>query len=131
MSALNRLLSAQTQRLIIFSLPQLAVKPWLIPPSPSIYLTNCKIIDTTTGTLLDGLHNIQIKVGKFEAVSKSDGFEYEDQDAVKVDLEGKFVCPGLIDAHVHVTAVPGTSVSREFTFEVTHKEEEESWAPGE
>ena len=32
------------------------------------------------------------------------------EGAVEVDVEGKFVCPGLIDAHVHVTAVPGTKV---------------------
>jgi len=25
----------------------------------------------------------------------------------KVDLAGRYLCPGLIDGHVHVTAVPG------------------------
>lgn len=32
-------------------------------------------------------------------------------DGVEIDMKGKYICPGLIDAHVHVTAVPGTTVS--------------------
>lgn len=96
--------------LVPYSLPQLAVKPWLIPPPRSTYLTNCQVVDSANGKLLDGPHTIQIKAGKFASVAPSNGFRYDDTDAVKVDMDGKFVCPGLIDAHVHVTAVPGTSV---------------------
>lgn len=38
--------------------------------------------------------------------------EYKEESGAKVyDLQGKFLSPGLIDAHVHVTAVPGVEVS--------------------
>ncbi|RDW59001.1 uncharacterized protein DSM5745_11207 [Aspergillus mulundensis] len=60
--------------------------PWLLTP-PKIYrLVNANIIDAVKGEVKTVIAN-----------------EYEQI----IDLQGLFLCPGLIDAQVHVTATPG------------------------
>jgi imidazolonepropionase-like amidohydrolase len=36
-----------------------------------------------------------------------DGTEETPEGTIRVDLNGKYLCPGLIDAHVHIAAPPG------------------------
>ena len=51
--------------------------------------------------------SIHLYDGIIQSVN-GDAKEWEsDQHTIKVDLEGKFVCPGLIDCHVHLCAMPG------------------------
>ena len=83
----------------------------MVPSSPSVYLCRCRVIDAAAGNLLEGEQTIHIRSGEFVQVSPTDGFRYEDESAPRIDLGGRFVCPGLIDAHVHVTATPGGLVS--------------------
>ncbi|KAL1412827.1 hypothetical protein Q8F55_000576 [Vanrija albida] len=86
-------------------LPALAVKPWLAPPSEEYYLTNARVVDAGAGRLLDGLRAITVRDGHIVAVEPVDA---PLDPGVRVhDLAGAYLCPGLIDAHVHVTAVPG------------------------
>ena len=75
-----------------------------------MYLTNCQVIDPSSGKLLDGPQTITLNDGEIAQVGKSGSFGL-DGDTPTIDLEGKYICPGLIDAHVHVSAVPGTEVS--------------------
>jgi imidazolonepropionase-like amidohydrolase len=91
-------------------LEQLRVKPWLRPPAPRVTLINCKVIDTNQGALLDGLQTIVLEGGSVVSVEPS---KSEQKGEGVIDVGGKFVCPGLIDAHVHVAAVPGSRVSRQ------------------
>lgn len=83
------------------------IKPWLPKSEPKKYLlTDCKIIDVAEGKissncsiLLSNEHIAEIATDGKEITASS--------DTITVDLQGKFVCPGLIDSHVHISAVPG------------------------
>lgn len=55
---------------------------------------NCKIVDVFTGEVVES--NIGIKDGIILGVSKSM------QGREEIDLKGAYVCPGLIDAHLHL-----------------------------
>lgn len=86
------------------------MKPWLKPSETPYTLTNAKIIDTVNGKLLEGTHSITIKNGVIASIAV-DGQGSGADEGTRIDVGGKFVSPGLIDAHVHVTAVPGVNVS--------------------
>nr|GAT53673.1 predicted protein [Mycena chlorophos] len=85
-------------------LPKLAIKPWVRPPPDELILANARVVLPESSSLASGMQDIHIKEGKIMEVKA--GLKV---DGVKtVDLAGAYVCPGLIDCHVHVTAVPGT-----------------------
>lgn len=65
-----------------------------------IVFRNAQIFDSTTATLSPGA-TIVVEDGKFDAVSFG---QVTVGDAQLFDLGGRVVLPGLIDAHVHVTA---------------------------
>ncbi|EJF57550.1 hypothetical protein DICSQDRAFT_111629 [Dichomitus squalens LYAD-421 SS1] len=91
-------------------LPKLALKPWVQPSPPSLILRNARVIDPARSTLLQGPQQCFIENGLFLSVTPigvQPGITPKDPPVVSVDLAGKFLCPGLIDCHVHVTAVPG------------------------
>ncbi|GAA6003455.1 hypothetical protein JCM10207_000341 [Rhodosporidiobolus poonsookiae] len=92
-------------------LPKLALKPWLSPAPPPFVFTNARIVDPAAGQLLGngGLHSVIIADGKIKAVVPNDDVNLlaEEKSYKRIDLEGKFLSPGLIDAHVHITATPG------------------------
>lgn len=92
-------------------LPKLALKPWVAAPSAGFLFTNARVVDPAAGALLDGLHTVVVKGGKVTHVYPVDEpdllAEAEEPALKKVDLDGRYLSPGLIDGHVHVTAVPG------------------------
>ncbi|TBU40168.1 hypothetical protein BD309DRAFT_1003253 [Dichomitus squalens] len=91
-------------------LPKLALKPWVQPSPTSLVLRNARVIDPAESTLLQGPQDIVIENGLILSVTPigvQPGITPKDPPVVSVDLAGKFLCPGLIDCHVHVTAVPG------------------------
>lgn len=105
-------LLADRKRTYPVSLPQLRVKPWTpLHPAGTTYLTNCSVIDPASGKLLKGYHTVKIVDDTIDLVAPKGTIQIETQ-ARTVDLEGRFLCPGLIDCHVHCTAVPGASVSQ-------------------
>ncbi|WP_146108437.1 metal-dependent hydrolase family protein [Photobacterium angustum] len=63
-------------------------------------LVNAKIFDGKQNKITSG--NIFINGNKISKVTEKYEPIYEDIDVI--DLEGQYVMPGLIDAHVHVTA---------------------------
>ncbi|KZT72285.1 Xaa--Pro dipeptidase, partial [Daedalea quercina L-15889] len=89
-------------------------KPWVRrEPVPRLILTNAKVVDPATSSVLPGVHTVITKDGHVSAVVPGE-YAYElSQDEktvppVEVDLAGKYICPGLVDCHVHITAVPGS-----------------------
>jgi adenine deaminase len=86
------------------------VKPWVEAAHEPFYITNATVIDPAKGELKDGSYAIKIERGSISSVELQSESVLED-GWKQVDARGKFVCPGLIDAHVHVCAVPGVSVS--------------------
>ncbi|KAL1941483.1 hypothetical protein VTO73DRAFT_7300 [Trametes versicolor] len=104
-------------------LPKLALKPWIRDKAPRLILRNAKIIDPSEGTLLTGLHDVVTDDGLIISMCPSiaeQGAKLDIADANPedpkpfiVDLSGRYLCPGLIDCHVHVTAVPGVRTMSE------------------
>lgn len=85
-------------------------KPWALPPHPSWKIINAKLIDPVEGKVLENAE-ITIVNGKFTSVVTGQGSAstpaVESGSMKVVDVQGKYVCPGLVDGHVHVTATPG------------------------
>ena len=59
-------------------------------------------------TTEEAISFLEVTNGKITAMGKWD--DYTDKAKVKsIDLEGKFVYPGFIDAHAHFAGFPGQS----------------------
>lgn len=95
---------------LIGSLPELQVKPWLQQAPKPFYLTNATIVDASKGQLIKGEQVVKIENGHFVEILPQAKAKL-DPNARCIDVKGKYICPGLIDAHVHVCAVPGVEVS--------------------
>ncbi|KAI0753116.1 hypothetical protein C8Q80DRAFT_494966 [Daedaleopsis nitida] len=98
-------------------LPKLAVKPWLPLSAPrTLILRNVKIVDPAESRLLDGTQDVMLKDRLVHSISPSGvapTLGPEEPEPITVDLAGKYLCPGLVDCHVHVTAVPGVKTMAE------------------
>jgi imidazolonepropionase-like amidohydrolase len=66
----------------------------------TVLLKNASIIDGTGSAPYPG--HIQIKDERILSVSKQD-ITAENDSVESIDLEGKFIMPGLIDAHCHIS----------------------------
>lgn len=89
------------------------MKPWSSSPQGKFYLLNATVVDARNSKLLDGPQFIEVQNGVINSVQPLNSFDRSklDDNALAYDVSGKFISPGLIDAHVHVTAVPGVEVS--------------------
>jgi dihydroorotase len=66
-----------------------------------IVLRGGRVLDPSRG--FDEIADVVIENGRIKAVGREAGAAYRDGDEVSVrDLSGKWVCPGLIDLHVHL-----------------------------
>lgn len=87
------------------------LKPWLRAPPRRYILTNATVVDVASGSLRKNAA-VKLQDGRIDSIFDStdasitsaaqEGFE-------AIDCTGKFLTPGLIDAHVHLMAVPGFS----------------------
>ncbi|EMC97929.1 hypothetical protein BAUCODRAFT_407748 [Baudoinia panamericana UAMH 10762] len=90
-------------------------KPWVRGPPARYRLVDCTLIDPKDGAvhprvvvdLKDGIVSRMSKLGKWpspgdEALSWTQG-----EDIHVVNMDGRFLLPGLIDCHVHLQAAPG------------------------
>ncbi|MDP2956346.1 MAG: amidohydrolase family protein [Longimicrobiales bacterium] len=75
----------------------------LIPAAPlgaqDLVLINANVVDVTDGTVRRGA-SVVVREGRIASIV--DGAAPAPVGVRVVDLQGKFVAPGLIDAHVHV-----------------------------
>lgn len=70
----------------------------------SLVIENCSVFDSTTGQMLPG-RTVVLRGEQIAAVAApGEAVEIPDQ-ARRIDGEGKFLLPGLIDAHVHLVHV--------------------------
>ncbi len=58
-----------------------------------LLLKNCRIVDVFSGEIVEG--NLAIDSGKIIGIGDYQGLK-------EIDLNGKFLAPGLIDSHVHM-----------------------------
>ncbi|KAL4880315.1 amidohydrolase [Aspergillus karnatakaensis] len=79
-------------------------KPWLLPPPIKYRLINANIIDPVEGQLIENA-SVLLSSGRITSITTSHNIPSNDETIV--GLQGLYLCPGLIDAHVHVTATPG------------------------
>ncbi len=89
--------------------PQGWIPPWKLAPQNTYILRNANIIHPVDGSVMERA-TIRLSEGIIQSVTATQAMELDEsiqESEIKIDLEGKFVCPGLIDAHVHIAAVPG------------------------
>lgn len=76
-----------------------AAQPSPADPPPPVMLTNASVVDVTTGEVRRG-QVVVLRDGRIETVSAA--LPAAAAAPRRVDLGGRFVVPGLIDAHVHI-----------------------------
>ncbi|TID20924.1 hypothetical protein E6O75_ATG05689 [Venturia nashicola] len=87
------------------------IKPWRLPSHQDYLFMNANIVNTLDGTILSN-HTVFISGGIIKSIisPSTDASNIPDPESPStkvINLEGKYLCPGLIDAHVHLMAVPG------------------------
>ncbi|WWC65386.1 uncharacterized protein I303_108004 [Kwoniella dejecticola CBS 10117] len=88
--------------------PSLVPKPWVQSPSAPITLINCKVVDVINGKIIPVLQSIKLEAGKILSISPtSDDTQTQQDSSNVVDIDGHYICPGLIDCHVHIIHTPG------------------------
>lgn len=87
------------------------VKPWALPLQKDYLLANATIVDPLDGTLH---HNktVHLSNGLIALISPSAALSTIQSlnyttPPITIDLAGHYLCPGLIDCHVHVATPPG------------------------
>lgn len=93
-------------------IPEEVYKPWKLPPQQAYVFVNINVVDTIAGKVQPG-RIVRIQDGKIKSItppSESDESDHAwpNDDAIYINSAGKYLTPGLIDAHVHLTSVPGT-----------------------
>jgi imidazolonepropionase-like amidohydrolase len=82
------------------------IKPWLPLPQQKYVFHNASLIDPVTGTISS--KTVTLAGGVVASIDDPFDEALEDSvDTIDVDAKGKYLCPGLIDCHVHICAVPG------------------------
>lgn len=80
------------------------VKPWMPPAQLDYVFTNASIIDPLDGSIRTGM-TIALSNGKIKSISAA--ALPPRANATVLDMSGKYLCPGLIDCHVHLATPPG------------------------
>jgi imidazolonepropionase-like amidohydrolase len=79
----------------------------------ALVLTHATVLDMTGGPARTGM-TLVLRDGRISALDR-DGAEPVPEDGVERNLNGGFVLPGLIDAHVHVATGPSAEDRRDRT----------------
>ncbi|KAF9253058.1 hypothetical protein LCP9604111_584 [Penicillium roqueforti] len=86
------------------------IKPWKPNSQRNLVFVNATIVDPAEGKLIPNA-TVRIAEGKIIQIV-TDGSTTITDDVPEenvIDLDGKYLCPGLIDCHVHIAVVPGES----------------------
>lgn len=98
------------------------IKPWKPGPQQTYVFCNANVVDPVSGSVLShqtvyisgGLITEVLSTERDYVIVPRRGNEIivdyvgvPTSKATIVDLKGKYLCPGLIDNHVHLAAVPG------------------------
>lgn len=79
-------------------------KPWMGGNPPEFTLFNVNIVDVKAGRIIRD-KAVQVRSGLIAAIGPVE--QMDSSGSPKVDLQNRYLCPGLIDCHVHLTATPG------------------------
>jgi imidazolonepropionase-like amidohydrolase len=88
------------------------LKPWKPPVQKTFVFTNANLVDVENGVIHENAI-VKLSGGRIENIKlhsstngEIDPHSLSDVDKL-VDFQGKYLCPGLFDCHVHIIAVPG------------------------
>jgi imidazolonepropionase-like amidohydrolase len=84
------------------------LKPWKPQLQNTYIFKNANLVDPVSGTILSN-RTVKISSGliNFVTPTEKDYIIVPSTSEFTIDLTGKYLCPGLIDNHVHISAVPG------------------------
>ncbi|KAL7784638.1 hypothetical protein V8C37DRAFT_395504 [Trichoderma ceciliae] len=82
------------------------IKPWKLPPQRTYILKNANVVDAANGRIIPD-QVVKLSGGIIQTVGDGNGAQSFSSDTIVVDLAGKYLCPGLIDCHAHLSSVPG------------------------
>ncbi|KAG8161912.1 hypothetical protein KVR01_007677 [Diaporthe batatas] len=93
-------------------IPEEVYKPWKLPRQQSYVFVNIDVVDTDAGEIRPG-RIVRIENGLIKSItpapsSSSPNTNTNSDDAIYINSAGRYLTPGLIDAHVHLASVPGT-----------------------
>ncbi|KAJ5468831.1 Amidohydrolase 1 [Penicillium sp. IBT 31633x] len=91
------------------------IKPWKLDPPRDLLFVNATIVDTAWGELIQNA-TVRISGGMIRqiAIETSSTRIKDIPEENVIDLCGKYLCPGLIDCHVHIAVVPGEADLRAY-----------------
>ncbi|CEJ57817.1 Putative Amidohydrolase [Penicillium brasilianum] len=91
------------------------IKPWKLDPPKTLVFVNATIIDPVEGQLIPNA-NVRISGGKIAQIDTtgSETVKTGVDSSDIIDLSGKYLCPGLIDCHVHIAVTPGETDLRAY-----------------
>lgn len=91
------------------------IKPWKLNPQRNLVFVNATIVDPAEGKLFPNT-TVRISEDKIIQIFTDGSITATDnlQEENVIDLSGKYLCPGLIDCHVHVAVVPGEADLRAY-----------------
>jgi imidazolonepropionase-like amidohydrolase len=84
--------------------PRLPERPDGVPPKPDLYLANANLVDPATREVRRG--NLLIRDGKIASAPAKPPADFKGRT---IDLNGKWVIPGLVDLHTHTYGNVDTS----------------------
>lgn len=94
------------------SVPEETYKPWTLPFQNHYIFEDINVVDSLAGTILRN-RNVSIAAGRITSIDPSADddspfhISASGNEAIRIPSTGKYLCPGLIDAHVHLASVPG------------------------
>jgi imidazolonepropionase-like amidohydrolase len=90
------------------------IKPWKLHPQRTLVFVNATIVDPVQGELIQNA-TVRISDGKITQITTDGPASTEDvPEEDVIDVSGKYLCPGLIDCHVHIAVVPGEADLRAY-----------------
>lgn len=95
----------------IRSAPENIIKPWKLPTPTTYVLHNALVVDPTEGKVYSNL-TVKLSGGTIQSITpvekhSSTGSTSQQTGEIHIDCTGKYLCPGLIDCHVHLAHPPG------------------------
>ncbi|RFU81799.1 amidohydrolase [Trichoderma arundinaceum] len=82
------------------------IKPWKLPPQRTYIFKNANIVDTVNGQIIPN-RVVKLSEGLIQTIDDGQSAQLVSNGTVVVDLAGKYLCPGLIDCHAHLSSVAG------------------------
>lgn len=83
------------------------LKPWAPPQQKDYLIINASIIDPRDGSIFRDMM-VDLSNSLIRGIYSSDDRSFFGASGRNViDLKGKYLCPGLIDCHVHIATPPG------------------------